>query len=480
MQAAPMSPPETLSSAAQNLVGQGFWESCLQVLQQSVEPTEFQRWLSPLTVQIEGEETAQTLYLGAINSFFVKHIERHFLTQIEQLAAKLSDGRVQSVQLRVVNSADGHEASSTQSELSDSSKLLRSYKSQSVRGGILPESDAINPLYTFDSFVRGKSNTVAYNTCFELAKKNNQSANSALFIHGYSGLGKTHLMHSVANRYQKSGKTVCYFTSDGFMRKVGRAFLDNSIIGFHKKINKADLLIIDDVHLVPSNRKPKMAQVMLSLYSEFVQQGKRVILASDKPPTQMEGFELRFLSRFSEGLTITIDPPEMDTRVQILEKKAEKLAMALPKECAIFIAQNIPPDVRRLEGALNQIHATARVTGEVIDITLVRTVLKPHITPKARAANSERIKTAVAEYYGIALKDLLGKRRLRALVRPRQLAMALTREYTQDSLIDIGAAFGGRDHTTVIHACEQVAVLRETDAEFDKDYQALAATLAFL
>ena len=247
-----------------------------------------------------------------------------------------------------------------------------------------------------------------------------------------------------------------------------------------RSVNKAHLLIVDDVHLMPSSKKPQIAGVLLTLHSQFLEQNKQVILASDRPPMQMDGFDQRFLSRFSTGLTVAIEPPERETRIQILEKKAAALQLVLPKECAIFIAENIPPDVRRLEGALLQVQANAQMLGSPVDITLVRQALKSHVVTHTRAINVDGIKAMVAEYYGVSVKDLVGKKRLRSIARPRQMAMALARQFTSDSLIDIGQAFGGRDHSTVIHACDKVAELCQTDTTVERDFRALSATLEFI
>lgn len=436
------------------------WQSCLAELKQDTEETEYQQWLLPLVATLQGE----TLVLLAINAYFIKHIEKHYLDTILALVQKHSQYRVQKVVLQVMHQ--------TVSELPKPSKKIKTATQ-------IDESNVVNANYTFDAFVRGKSNALAYNACYEMGKKMGESSYGSLFIYGVSGVGKTHLMQSVAHRYQKAGKAFCYFSADGFMQKLGRAFVAQDVPAFQKNVAQAELLIIDDVHLIPSSKKPQMANVLLGLYSEFVESGKRVILASDKPPTQMEGFDSRFLSRFSEGLTVAIDPPEMETRVQILEKKATTLGLSLPKECAIFIAQNIPPDVRRLEGALNQIRAHVDMLGAEVDISLVRQALKSHIVARARSINGDAIKDMVAEYYGISVKELVGKKRVRHIARPRQVAMALMREFTGDSFPDIGQAFGGRDHTTVMHACEKIHELRQEDLTLDKDYKALSATLEF-
>lgn len=439
-------------------VNERLWERCLADLKHEVAQTEYQQWLLPLGARVEGT----VLILTVINPFFVTNIKTNFLELIKTLAYRHSDGMVSEVVLELMQSG------------SPIAKTPRQTKAKPI-----DESNGLDLGYTFDAFVKGKSNTLAYNACYELAKKAGESTHPSLFIWGPSGLGKTHLMQSVAHRYQKNGRRFCYFTSDGFIKQAGLAFVGKTktVEDFRNSVNQADILIIDDIHLISPSKKPATAELMLQLYSEFIEQGKRVILASNRPPTQMEGFDSRFLSRFVGGLTVAIDPPEMDTRVQILEKKATTLQIELPKECAIFIAQNIPADVRHLEGALKQVHANAQMLGLPVSIDLVRQALKSQIMARTRTVNVENIKDIVAEYFGISVKELVGKKRLRTIARPRQIAMALTREFTGDSFPDIGQAFGGRDHTTVIHACEQIEKLRQTDASVDKDYRALSATL---
>lgn len=435
------------------------WQACLLDLRYEVEETEYRQWLLPLVASVQGD----TLYLKAINNYFIKHIEKNHEEAIRRLIQKHSQGVVTDVKLEVILPT------------APPSPSVKKVKTNTC----IAQSDEIDEHYTFDNFVRGKSNTLAYNACYDMAKKAQDSSYASLFIYGVSGVGKTHLMHSVVHRYQKNGKKVCFFSSNGFMSKVGRAFLERDIANFQKSIHQAELLIFDDIQMIPPDKKTQMANVMLNLYSEFIQSGKRVILASDRPPSALEGFDSRFLSRYSGGLTIAIDPPEMETRVQILEKKAANLHLDLPKECAIFIAQNVSPDVRRLEGALNKVHAGVTMMGRKIDLDMVRETIKEDVIARAHSINSDSIKGMVAEYYGISVKDLIGKKRARQIARPRQIAMALTREFAGDSYPEIGQAFGGRDHTTVMHACEKVEQLRIEDPSFDKDYKVLSSTLAF-
>lgn len=434
-----------------------FWQETLLALKHEISEAQYKQWLLPLVAEIRGD----TLVLKAINVFFIKHIEQNYLEKIKQLVDKYSLGEIKHVSVQLLQ------------------QERQEPKYNSKSSFLVEESNGLNESYTFDAFVRGKSNALAYNACFDLHKRA-KDGGCSLFLYGFSGLGKTHLMHSVAHRYQKNGLKVCYFSSDSFMQKVARAFMDNTIGDFRKNVSTAKLLIIDDVHLVQSSKKPIIAGVLLELFSCFLEQGKQVILASDKPPMQMEGFDPRFLSRFSTGLTVAIDPPERETRIQILEKKAAALQLTLPKECAIFIAENIPPDVRRLEGALLQVQANAQMLGLPVDITLVRQALKSHVVTPSRALDVQGIKAVVADYYGVSVKELVGKKRTRNIARPRQMAMALARKFTSDSLIDIGQAFGGRDHSTVIHACDKVAELCQSDSNVERDFRNLSATLEFL
>lgn len=435
------------------------WQACLADLQYDLDDVEFRQWLQPLVASVEGD----VLRLQAINDFFIKRIQSHHVDTIAALAQKHSQGAVRRIELSIIQ---------IQPKPASAPKVAKT-------GSLIELSDEINDQYTFENFVRGKSNALAYNACYDMAKKAQDSSYPFLFIYGVSGVGKTHLMHSVARRYQKSGKKVCFFSSNGFMSKVGRAFLERNIAGFQKDAHRAQLLIFDDIQMISPDKKTQMANVMLNLYSEFIEKGKRVILASDRPLSALEGFDPRFLSRYSGGLTAAIDPPEMETRVHILEKKAARLRLQLPKECAIFIAQNVSPDVRRLEGALNKVHAGVTMLGRRIDLEMVREAIKEDVVARAHSVSCAKIKDMVAEFYGVSVKDLVGKKRARHIARPRQMAMALTRIYAGDSYPEIGQAFGGRDHSTVMHACEKVEQLRLEDPNFDKDYKVLASTLEF-
>ncbi|AKG18066.1 hypothetical protein AAX09_00005 [Moraxella bovoculi] len=441
-----------------------FWQECLKELSFEVSEADFLRWLSPIQASVDGD----VLVLSAINQYFITHIKDNYIDKIELLVKKHAPAGIEGVRLE------------TPKVIDVKPKSEKTVTKKAKTNTQIEESEQLEDNYTFDAFVKGKSNAFAYNACYDLGKKGGDSAYPLVFLYGSSGLGKTHLMHAVAHRYQKAGLRFCYMTKDHFFRITKDAFRDRKVDQLVKKICKADLLIIDDIHLINGKSAPHISDLLLTIFSDFSKNKKnRIILASDRQPAQLNNFDERFKSRFSSGLNVLIEPPDIDMRVQILEKKASVLGMDLPKECALFIAQNVAPDVRRLEGALNQVHANFVMSGEPVTLSLVRHAIKDHIEARARAVNADNIRDLVAQYYGISAKDLMSKKRARNIARPRQMAMALIRELTQDSFPEIGQFFGGRDHTTVMHACKAIEELRATDVKVDKAYQALKATLEF-
>ena len=471
------------------------WDKCLNDLRYHVKDNVFTMWLRPLSAHQE----ASSLIILAPNDYFVTYIKKNHLHDIEQLVAKHSQGSIEAVIVRVDNA--GREM--VDSNLAQSGSLFEEdqpspppadYNFQSTHNDIaradidanmrhaelIESADAkslsyLNPDFTFETFVTGKSNNLAYKACYELGKRQSKNRHNPLFIYGPSGLGKTHLMHSVAHRYLKNNLTFYYFTSEKFINQLVYSLRNNKIEDFKKKIKKVDLLIVDDIHVLAG--KTKSSNEFLTLFADFTSGDKQLILASDRHPSQMTEFDERFRSRFSWGLTVAVEPPEIDTRVQILQKKATSFGMVLPKECALFIAQNVVSNVRRLEGALNQVFANANLTGAPITLEMVQYALKDIVAMRVQAVNMDNIRKVVAEYYDISVKDLMGRKRTRSIARPRQVAMALSRELTGDSYPDIGQSFGGRDHTTVMHGCDKVAQLRAIDPTFDKDYKALAMML---
>lgn len=457
-------------------VAQQFWQMCLDELRHDVKESELNQWLKALKPVI----TKGDLVLFAINHVFIRRIEDFYYEKICAVVARLCDRSDNNISVRRVRlqvmpltprSADGTSTKKTKPKTPKKPTKIE-------------EGQALDERFTFENFVKGKSNALAYNACQELIKnlgdnKLDKHDTHLYFIYGSSGLGKTHLMHAVAHRYEKAGFLTCYFGKDQFFKVVINALRGDGADALLKHICQADLLVVDDVHMINNKNGPKVSQFLMTLFGEFTKGDKRLILASDRPPSQMQDFDTRFLSRFEGGLSLAIEPPDIEMRMQILQKKADLLGMDLPKDCAIFMAQNMPPDVRRLEGALNQVRANALLVGGDITLSLVRHAIKDRIEARARAVTASNIRDLVAEYYGVSTKDLIGKKRARNIARPRQMAMALVRELTQDSFPEIGQAFGGRDHTTVMHACEKIAQLRQEELTIEQDYQALLATLEF-
>ena len=471
------------------------WDKCLNDLRYHVKDNVFTMWLRPLSAHQE----ANSLIILAPNDYFVTYIKKNHLQDIQQLVAKHSQGSIEEVIVRVDNAGrdmdDSHQSQSgslfeddkpspppaDHSFQTTHNNIARADIDANMRHAELIESaDAkslsyLNPDFTFETFVTGKSNNLAYKACYELGKRQSKNRHNPLFIYGPSGLGKTHLMHSVAHRYLKNNLTFYYFTSEKFINQLVYSLRNNKIEDFKKKIKKVDLLIVDDIHVLAG--KTKSSNEFLTLFADFTSGDKQLILASDRHPSQMTEFDERFRSRFSWGLTVAVDPPEIDTRVQILQRKAASYGMSLPKECALFIAQNVVSNVRRLEGALNQVFANANLTGAPITLEMVQYALKDIVAMRVQAVNMDNIRKVVAEYYDITIKDMMGRKRTRSIARPRQIAMALSRELTSESFPEIGQSFGGRDHTTVMHACDKVNELRAADPAFDKDYKTLALML---
>ena len=282
-------------------------------------------------------------------------------------------------------------------------------------------------------------------------------------------------MQAIAHEILKQGKSFYYFTSDKFVNQLVNSLRKQKIDEFKDKIKKADLLIIDDIHVIAG--KQKSSEQFLLLLNDFMSKNKQVILASDKHPSALTDFDERLKSRLAWGVAVALEPPELETRIQILQKKSKAQEVILPKECAIFIAQHIIANVRELEGALNKVLAISRLLNQPIHLELVQMALKDLIAIRVQAVSMDNIRKVVAEFYDISVKDLMGKKRLRHIARPRQVAMSLARELTNNSFTEIGQSFGGRDHTTVMHACEKVQQLCGSDLMFDKDYRSLKLML---
>nr|WP_309577821.1 chromosomal replication initiator protein DnaA [Moraxella osloensis] len=439
------------------------WLKCVDELKYQVPDNIFTMWIRPLSASMHDN----TMVVNVPNQYFASYVEKNHLSQIQTILYQLEPTLPIHVQIQIDKGNAITDAVSTQELGEQKVTLVKNEQQRSFQ--------YIDPHFTFDQFVTAKSNQIAYSICRETANNLGQSKNNPLFIYGATGLGKTHLMQAIAHEILKQGKSFYYFTSDKFVNQLVNSLRKQKIDEFKDKIKKADLLIIDDIHVIAG--KQKSSEQFLLLLNDFMSKNKQVILASDKHPSALTDFDERLKSRLAWGVAVALEPPELETRIQILQKKSKAQEVILPKECAIFIAQHIIANVRELEGALNKVLAISRLLNQPIHLELVQMALKDLIAIRVQAVSMDNIRKVVAEFYDISVKDLMGKKRLRHIARPRQVAMSLARELTNNSFTEIGQSFGGRDHTTVMHACEKVQELCGSDLMFDKDYRSLKLML---
>ncbi|TLM75744.1 chromosomal replication initiator protein DnaA [Microbulbifer harenosus] len=342
--------------------------------------------------------------------------------------------------------------------------------------GAIKHGSSLNRGFTFASFVEGKSNQLGLAAAQQIAD-NPGGAYNPLFIYGGVGLGKTHLMHAVGNALvdRNPNAKVVYLHSERFVADMVKALQLNAISDFKRYYRSVDALLIDDIQFFAG--KERSQEEFFHTFNALLEGGQQIILTCDRYPKEIDGLEERLKSRFGWGLTVAVEPPELETRVAILMKKAEQVGVDLPHDSAFFIAQRIRSNVRELEGALRRVIANAQFTGRAIDDILVREALKDLLALQDRLVSIDNIQRVVAEYYKIKVADLLSKRRSRSVARPRQVAMALAKELTNHSLPEIGDAFGGRDHTTVLHACRKIRELQESDGDIREDVRLLTRSL---
>ncbi|WP_414711654.1 chromosomal replication initiator protein DnaA [Spongiibacter sp. UBA6593] len=344
-----------------------------------------------------------------------------------------------------------------------------------VEGGIRHQSSLMDA-YTFETFVEGKSNQLARAAASQVAENPGRAYNP-LFLYGGVGLGKTHLMHAVGNSLmqQNPNARVVYLHSERFVADMVKALQLNAINEFKRYYRSVDALLIDDIQFFSG--KERSQEEFFHTFNALLEGGQQMILTCDRYPKEIKGLEERLKSRFGWGLTVAVEPPELETRVAILLKKAEQEKIALPSDAAFFIAQRVRSNVRELEGVLKRVIASSRFMARPIDIPLIKESLKDLLALQDKQVSLDNIQRTVAEYYKIKISDLMSKRRSRSVARPRQLAMALSKELTNHSLPEIGEGFGGRDHTTVLHACRKIKELRDSDGDIREDYKNLIRLL---
>lgn len=446
-----------------NIIMSGLWQNCLSRLEGELPAQQFNTWIRPLHARVGNDR----ITLLAPNRFVLDWVKQHFLNRIEEVVTELLGPNPLPINLEIgTQSAQAQEPVSPESTPKKAAAPAR--KSQ---------SNNLNTSFTFDNFVEGKSNQLA-KAASVMVSHNVGKAYNPLFIYGGVGLGKTHLMHAIGNEIIKQNPSakVVYLHSERFVSDMVKALQHNAINAFKDHYRSVDALLIDDIQFFAG--KERSQEEFFHTFNTLLENKHQVVLTCDRYPKEIKGLEERLKSRFGWGLPVAVEPPDLETRVAILMSKANVSGVHLPDEVAFFIGKRMRSNVRELEGALRRVIANAHFTGKPITLDFAKEALRDLIALQDRMVNVENIQKTVAEYYKIRVADLLSAKRTRTVSRPRQMAMALAKELTSHSLPEIGQMFGGRDHTTVLHACRKVKELKESDNKFSEDYNNLMRTLS--
>ncbi len=444
------------------------WQAALRHLEQRIPQHQLASWLRPLSAHVE----AETLFLKAPSQFAYQWVKKNLWDDILKAVADAHPGHSWQVELTQSDFEQMPEPKSPIIEpLSQKNETPATQETE-------PNSvkSHLNPLFTFDTFVEGKANQLPYAAAKAVAESPGEGYNP-FFVYGGVGLGKTHLIQAIGNELKRKNPQarVVYMSSEKFVADMVNALQHKKIAKFQKFYRSLDALLIDDIQFFAG--KTQTQEEFFHTFNTLLEGNKQVIMTSDRLPKEVEGLEDRLKSRFGWGLSLAIEPPELEMRIAILLKKAQLRGMELPDDVAFFIAKHLHTNIRELEGALNRLLAFAQFKRTPITLDLAQEALKDILVVQEKSISIENIQKQVAKYFDIRLSDLLSKKRARSIARPRQLAMALCKELTQHSLPEIGEAFGGRDHTTVLHACKKVSELKETDLKFDEDYRSLVRIL---
>ncbi len=438
------------------------WPRCLDHLAYTLDDQDFNTWIRPLhAIEAQG-----TLRLLAPNEIMREHVRERFLPRIEQALRQSCPEQIAAIEL-LVGERPGSRPSAADPQPARNGEAMRAQQVSNLQTA-----------WTFQNFVRGKSNQLAHAASLQVSENPSGSYNP-LYIYGDTGLGKTHLMHAIGNQLLKSRPQakVLYIRSEDFVRRFVASLRNNTLDRFKKEFRSLDALLIDDVQFFAG--KDQSQEEFFHTFNALWERSSQIVLTSDRYPRDIDRLEDRLRSRFGSGLTVAVEPPEFETRVAILLNKAQEIhRMRLPEDVAFLIARRVQSNVRELEGALKNIVAQTQLLGRPLDLESTQTVLRDLFAAQERMVSIENIQKLVCEHYRVQASDLLSKSRSRSIARPRQIAMSLARELTNMSLPEIGRAFGGRDHTTVLHACGKVESLRATDSRLHEDYLKLLRLLS--
>ncbi|NHQ87327.1 MULTISPECIES: chromosomal replication initiator protein DnaA [Iodobacter] len=447
------------------------WPHCLTELERRLGADQFRIWIKPLTVEM----TDEGLNLIVPNQIFLQFIRDRYLGMIEEAAASFASGDAPVIALRV-GSMQRPAAAPQASNAGAAEGKPAPAKAVISVSAANHETTRLNPNFTFETLVTGKANQLARAAAIQVAENPGVSYNP-LFVYGGVGLGKTHLIQSIGNyvHQRNPGAKIRYIHAEKYVQDVVRAYQHKAFDEFKRYYHSLDLLLIDDIQFFVG--KDKTQEEFFYAFNALVEAHKQIIITSDRYPKEIDGLQERLTSRFSWGLTVAIEPPELEMRVAILMKKAERENFKLDANVAFFVAKHIRSNVRELEGALKRVLAYSRFTNQPITLDAAKEALKDILASGSRQVSVENIQKTVADFYKIKIADMHSKKRTRDIARPRQIAMALTKELTQMSLPAIGEAFGGRDHTTVLHACRTIEEMRGSDSEIAHQYGVLLQML---
>jgi chromosomal replication initiator protein len=447
-----------------------FWGECKKTLERDLPVEEYSTWIAPLTLEQNNGSNPLSYSVLAPNKFISDWVEDNYGPTIKERLSAITSNRDLNLNFEIF--VDYHEKQPADIAPQEPLKLdeINTTPSQGPLKSNLIEN------FTFNSFVEGKSNHIALAASRQIGDGLKNSYNP-LFIYGGVGLGKTHLMHAVGNKIlsKDPSKKIAYVHSEKFVSDMVKSLQLGAINEFKQYYRSLDALLIDDIQFFA--KKEQSQEELFHTFNSLLEKGSQMILTCDRYPKEIDGLEDRLKSRLGWGLPVVIEPPELETRVAILLSKAESMNHELNEESAFFIAQKVRSNVRELEGALKRVIANSNFTGRPITVDLIKDSLKDLLAIQARQVSVENIQKTTAEYYNIKMSDILSKRRSRSVARPRQMAMFLAKELTNYSLPEIGESFGGRDHTTVIHACKKINELRSFNLDIEEDYRKLLRVL---
>ena len=439
------------------------WPRCLERLEAEFPAEDVQYWLKPL----QADERADSVVLYAPNAFIVEQVRDRYLARIRELAQHFAG---LSVALEIGSRPRPPEPAAAATGAGAFAPRMVAPAE--------PFNGNLDTHYTFDNFVEGRSNQLGRAAAWQAAQKPGDRAHNPLLLYGGTGLGKTHLMFAAGNEMRRINPAarILYLRSNEFYNAFFRALQEKTADQFKRQFQQIDALLIDDIQFFAG--KDRTQEEFFHTFNALFDSRQQIIMTCDRYPREVDGLEPRLKSRLAWGLSVAIDPPDFETRAAIVLAKARERGAEIPDEVAFLLAKKMRSNVRDLEGALNTLTARANFTGRAISVEFAQETLRDLLRAQQQAIGIPNIQKTVADYYGLQMKDLLGKKRTRSLARPRQVAMAMTKELTEHSLPEIGDAFGGRDHTTVLHACRQIRTLMETDGKLREDWDKLIRKLS--